>query len=1415
MRRKVVLHFVIILLVFIFLPFVNSITLIKTLTEASSLIEDVYVDDIYIYSANYDGNISVWNKTSYENVINLTNGTSYMYDVYADDTYIYGANFDSNIYIWNKTSFALVQTLTEGTDWMFSVYVDDTYIYGANEDSNIYIWNKTSYENVINLTNGTRRMASVYVHDYIYGVGDDNKIYIWNKTDFTLKDTFSGGGGLTSVYVDDQYIYVASQDSTIYVWYNYTTYSSKASLTEGTSIMQSVYADDNYIYGANWDNTIYIWNKTTFLNVINLTNGTDKMQSVYADDNYIYGANDDSNIYIWYLTGIPSISNVDVTPDTAYTNTTFTCTPSGTFIDTYTYAWYNNSVILIGETSSTLSPDGFDVGDVINCTAYGTNSTLSYDTANKSDTVIISNSKPSTFLELPLTNNITIDTTPDFSFNVNDDNAEQLFECHLYINNIPYGNTSLLNGTSTTITANTTVAKGTYDWYINCTDGEDTTKSEVRTITIANTPTITDVDITPYTAHTYDNLSCNVTGTFVDTWIYVWRNLTGIIPGQTLDTLDSEFFKFGDPINCTVYGVNTTLSYNTSEMSDKITISNTVPTLNQSILNQSLYHSDSLSVQLNISDADVSDGIDTIGYNSNTTLANISASGLITGNYGIGDVGNYSIEVNATDSEGATVFDIFNLEIKNRIPAETEAILDQSLYHSINLSVQWNVTDADSDTLTYATNCSLISISATGLIEDDANISDVGNYSCEVNATDSLGTVFDIFTYEIRNHAPTIAQPDVIPNNPVTTDILNCSHALATDIDGDSTSLAYLWFKNTVSTGLTTQLVGAGNTSDGETWLCQITVSDTIYSTLINSTQEVIGSSAPSISSTDTNSTDANPTNLGDTITIVADWSDADQPTENVTLWACDDTDISHTGCGVGDKQYCTHTNSDLDPINCTYTTQAGDTESNTIYIKVCDDSNLCSLVESSNFRVNFAPTISSESITPSTPKTNDSLTCTYTFSDTNTGDTDGSTFKWFNNSIEVTGETLATLSYTLTTKGENWTCEITPIDNHGFTGTSVNTSSVEVLNSAPQVDYYSLSPTPVNFSEQFFVYVNVSDLDSDTITYVNITVANPSGTILYSQNATKNNGQWNTSLLTANVSGIYTVTINLSDGINTSGEYFTFSSTDATKPALSNWSLSSTRITFGSTITVYVNVTDLSSLSSVTFFINNTNETKTMSLVSSQNDTKKYSHSYIPSVGTYTITMFNATDVIGNNNYTDALLSFTVIPAPATPSSGGGAPSSKAVVNLTFKPSQVDQYFIYTPFTEDIEEYSIELVGTREIKICKAEIVTCEINKEEKNKITITYKYNETKLFSSLIEDTIKITTQKNEYGEIPVRIRAINIAYYIPTINFKMTNKLSWLFRIRNGVVGGFFLLPVIAFLILLASLIRWLIVRNRMVI
>ncbi|MCK4319274.1 hypothetical protein KAW38_01750, partial [Candidatus Micrarchaeota archaeon] len=95
---------------------------------------------------------------------------------------------------------------------------------------------------------------------------------------------------------------------------------------------------------------------------------------------------------------------------------------------------------------------------------------------------------PSISLTSPANDSSTSDTTPDFTFNANDDDQPTL-NCELFINDGACGtDNSVTSGSSTTLTSNQTLPLGDYYWYVDCSDGTFTTQSETRNLTIITQP---------------------------------------------------------------------------------------------------------------------------------------------------------------------------------------------------------------------------------------------------------------------------------------------------------------------------------------------------------------------------------------------------------------------------------------------------------------------------------------------------------------------------------------------------------------------------------------------------------------------------------------------------------------------------------------------------------------------------------------------------------------------------------------------------------------------------------------------------------------------------------------------------------------------------------------------------------------
>jgi len=97
--------------------------------------------------------------------------------------------------------------------------------------------------------------------------------------------------------------------------------------------------------------------------------------------------------------------------------------------------------------------------------------------------------------------------------------------------------------------------------------------------------------------------------------------------------------------------------------------------------------------------------------------------------------------------------------------------------------------------------------------------------------TPSDGTDFGIgVTNEditIENTPPTMPSVNVTPAHPTSSDDLTCSATGSIDIDGDTVTYYYAWYKDgLLQTGLTGTTVSSSLTKRGETWTCAVTPND-------------------------------------------------------------------------------------------------------------------------------------------------------------------------------------------------------------------------------------------------------------------------------------------------------------------------------------------------------------------------------------------------------------------------------------------------------------------------------------------------------------------------------------------------------------------------------------------------------------
>jgi len=236
-----------------------------------------------------------------------------------------------------------------------------------------------------------------------------------------------------------------------------------------------------------------------------------------------------------------------------------------------------------------------------------------------------------------------------------------------------------------------------------------------------------------------------------------------------------------------------------------------------------------------------------------------------------------------------------------------------------------------------------------------------------------------------------------------------------------------------------------------------------------------------SVSASD-NSSSASPTDVGDktqfSVTFVDD--DANQ----ATAYICKSNAFAGGVCTGG--QWC-NSGQGASPRTCTYTSQAGDSTSNNYWAFVRDSTGLDAIDnDSGTFETNHRPNAHTLNVTPTTAYTNDTLTCNYSFNDTDSDSEGTSLYIWINDSGTMAGQTSSTLASANFAKNDNVSCGVKAQDAHSFYDDQyVNSSSININNLPPDVqeatsdDSSSASPTNVGSNVTFTI--NATEQDGDT----------------------------------------------------------------------------------------------------------------------------------------------------------------------------------------------------------------------------------------------------------------------------------------------------------------------------------------------
>ncbi|MFK7930470.1 MAG: hypothetical protein AB8H79_19950, partial [Myxococcota bacterium] len=403
-------------------------------------------------------------------------------------------------------------------------------------------------------------------------------------------------------------------------------------------------------------------------------------------------------------------------------------------------------------------------------------------------------------------------------------------------------------------------------------------------VVILNTPPVVEsATIEPGVLQTDSVASCVMSGWTdadgdAEAYIFTWT-VNGTVVGTDAQ-LDGAFFGKGDSVVCSAIP-DDGQAQGGSVSSAAVTVANTAPTLTSASLSPSS-PKEADTVSITTTGAVDIDG-DAISFTYNW-LVDGTAIGVTTAELTGADFNRdqtLQVEVTPTDGTdaGPTVTSAI-VTASNTAPVMTAvSVTPSAAYTTTPLTATASATDDDGDSLSYDYAWYLQedgSGSFTKLTPTTATLpasnffrDDVLYVQVYADDGDTTSPPFTSSTTTVLNTAPTTPTAATIsPSSPDTTDDLVCTVTGASDADGDGLLYEYEWFQDgssfsSATTTSATNSLSSSDTDAGETWRCDVSVSDgTTSGGVRTGTAVTVTGSAGTFTFTDTTGDDVTTTSL-------------------------------------------------------------------------------------------------------------------------------------------------------------------------------------------------------------------------------------------------------------------------------------------------------------------------------------------------------------------------------------------------------------------------------------------------------------------------------------------------------------------------------------------------------------------------
>ncbi len=750
---------------------------------------------------------------------------------------------------------------------------------------------------------------------------------------------------------------------------------------------------------------------------------------------------------------VPSIASVAITPDPATVSDTLTCSYTGFSdsdgdADASTVRWTAGGVEV--GTSSTLS-GAFSAGDTVVCTVTPGDGT---DTgAPLQASLVVENTPPAlTGVSIsPSTATVADPLTCAAAATDADGDAVTLSYSWTV------GGAEV--GTSSTLSSGF-VAGDTVTCTVTPDDGVDAGASDSASVTIDNAlPVLSGVSLTPTTAYEADTLNCTP-GSASDadgdsiSYGYAWA-VGGVAAASTSSTLTGAEFDRGDAVVCTVTPSDGT-DAGVPVVSNSVTIANSPPVMASVAVSPP---APTVADTLTCTPSAADDDGDSITYGYRWTIAGtvVGTSSTLSSGFTAGDT--VSCAVTPTDGTDAGTAATDSVVVLNTPPVlGSVTVTPTSPVVTDTLTCAATSTDVDGDPVSYAYSWTIGGVEVGTASTLAGAFAAADTVTCTVTPSDGTDDgASDTDHVTVRNSAPVLTSVSLTPTTAYEGSTLTCSPT-ATDVDGDTLTYGYAWTVAGATLSATSSTLTGADFDEADTVSCTVTPNDgTTDGASLTSNAVTISNTAPSVASV---SISPAAPQVGDTLTCsYAGFSDADGDADQSTYsWTIGGTEVGtsstlSSGYSKGDTVVCTVTPYDGDEVGAA--------------------------VGDSVVLLNTAPTLSTVSVSPTSPAVNDTLTCSYGGFSDDDGDADQSTYSWTVGGTEV--GTSSTLSSGFS-KGDAVTCTVTPFD--GEDAGAALADSVTAVDSAPVMVSVTLSPVAPTEDDTVTCTPSATDADGDSITY-------------------------------------------------------------------------------------------------------------------------------------------------------------------------------------------------------------------------------------------------------------------------------------------------------------------------------------------